>query len=432
MFHPNVGGVESHIFQLAQALMAQGHRVAVMTQSYPGGRCGVRYLTRGLRVYHVPMVTMGEAWKVPFPTVFGFTRLLRKVAARERATVVHCHQAFSTLGLECILSARALGYRVVFTDHSLLAFGTVGQSIMNKLVKFLLSDVHRVVCVSHVSRENIVLRACIPPSRVHVIPNAVDASRFRPDPAARPPLSPGGAVTVVCMSRLAPRKGADLLAAVIPAACARHPHLRFVVGGDGPKRPLLEATVRAHGLQDRVELLGAVLPADVPAVLARGHVFLNTSLTEAFCMAIVEAASCGLLVVSTGVGGVPEVLPPDVAELAEVDPASLLRGLDRALARAPAVDPAAQHARVRRFYEWGDVAARTAAVYDAAHGDPGEEGLLARLSRHYKGGVLAGKFFVACVLFMDALVRALEWVSPARLIEPAPDPGPLLRFSGGA
>jgi hypothetical protein len=39
---------------------------------------------------------------------------------------------------------------------------------------------------------------------------------------------------------------------------------------------------------------------------------LNTSLTEAFCIAIVEAASCGLLVVTTNVGGIPEVLPPDM------------------------------------------------------------------------------------------------------------------------
>ena len=44
-------------------------------------------------------------------------------------------------------------------------------------------------------------------------------------------------------------------------------------------------------------------------VLVRGHIFLNTSLTEAFCIAIVEAAACGLMVVSTNVGGVPEVLP---------------------------------------------------------------------------------------------------------------------------
>jgi phosphatidylinositol N-acetylglucosaminyltransferase subunit A len=45
-------------------------------------------------------------------------------------------------------------------------------------------------------------------------------------------------------------------------------------------------------------------------VLVRGHIFLNCSLTESFCIAILEAACCGLFVVSTRVGGVPEVTRP--------------------------------------------------------------------------------------------------------------------------
>lgn len=45
-------------------------------------------------------------------------------------------------------------------------------------------------------------------------------------------------------------------------------------------------------------------------MLVRGHIFLNCSLTESFCIAILEAACCGLFVVSTRVGGVPEVGTP--------------------------------------------------------------------------------------------------------------------------
>jgi phosphatidylinositol glycan class A protein len=82
--------------------------------------------------------------------------------------------------------------------------------------------------------------------------------------------------------------------------------VRFIVGGDGPKRVRLEEMREKHGLQDRVDMLGAVPHAEVRSVLVRGHIFLNSSLTEAFCIAILEAASCGLLTVSTLVGGVPE------------------------------------------------------------------------------------------------------------------------------
>lgn len=48
-FYPNTGGVESHVYQLSQCLMARGHRVVVLTHAY-GDRCGVRYLTNGLKV----------------------------------------------------------------------------------------------------------------------------------------------------------------------------------------------------------------------------------------------------------------------------------------------------------------------------------------------------------------------------------------------
>lgn len=78
-------------------------------------------------------------------------------------------------------------------------------------------------------------------------------------------------------------------------------------GGDGPKKKLLEEMVKQENLQGRVELVGAVPHERARDFLLRGQIFVNASLTEAFCMAIVEAASVGLLVVSTKVGGVPEV-----------------------------------------------------------------------------------------------------------------------------
>lgn len=71
------------------------------------------------------------------------------------------------------------------------------------------------------------------------------------------------------------------------------------------------------GPPGRLLLLGSIHPSAVRDVLVRGHIFLNTSLTEAFCMGILEAASCGLFVVSTKVGGIPEVLPEGLIEFAE-------------------------------------------------------------------------------------------------------------------
>ena len=54
-FYPRLGGVEMHIWSLAQCLLRRGHKVIVVTHHYPDGRKGVRHMTGGLKVYYCPM-----------------------------------------------------------------------------------------------------------------------------------------------------------------------------------------------------------------------------------------------------------------------------------------------------------------------------------------------------------------------------------------
>lgn len=81
-------------------------------------------------------------------------------------------------------------------------------------------------------------------------------------------------------------------------------------GGGGTKAALLKKMIAEERLEARVQMVGPVPHEQARNLLVRGDIFVNASLTEAFCMAIVEAAAAGLLVVSTAVGGVPEVSPP--------------------------------------------------------------------------------------------------------------------------
>lgn len=267
-FYPNFGGVESHIYYLSQCLLKLGHKVVVLTHAY-GNRSGVRYMTNGLKVYYVP-------WKPLFmqsvlPTFSGTLPIMRTILVREKISLVHGHQAFSTLCHEALMHARTMGYKVVFTDHSLYGFADVGSVHMNKVLQFTLADATQAICVSHTSKENTVLRSGIPASKVYVIPNAVDTAMFKPAPER---LS-RDQIVIVVISRLVYRKGADLLVEVIPEVCRQHPNVRFIVGGDGPKRVRLEEMREKYSLQDRVEMLGAVPHAQVRSVLISGHIFLN-------------------------------------------------------------------------------------------------------------------------------------------------------------
>ncbi|OAX77881.1 hypothetical protein ACJ72_07816 [Emergomyces africanus] len=445
-FFPQPGGVESHIYQLSSKLIDRGHKVIIVTHAYKS-RTGVRYLTNGLKVYYVPFFVIYR--ESTMPTVFSFFPIFRNIIIREQIEIVHGHQSLSSFCHEAILHARTMGLRTVFTDHSLFGFADAGSILTNKLLKFTLSDVDHVICVSHTCKENTVLRASLDPLMVSVIPNAVVAENFQPlshtthgnDPgsrtgsdsvtAPRPLLGPDDIITIVVISRLFYNKGTDLLIAAIPRILASHPNVRFIIAGSGPKAIDLEQMLERKVLQDKVEFIGAVRHEEVRDVMVRGHIYLHPSLTEAFGTVIVEAASCGLYVVCTRVGGIPEVLPQHMTTFAKPEEDDLVQATGKAIAalRSNRVRTDKFHEQVRMMYSWTDVARRTERVYNGICGAISEQefygyfpgqgwtatrgrihsfALIDRLKRYYGCGIWAGKLFCLCVVIDFLLYVFLE------------------------
>ncbi|CAL9690079.1 unnamed protein product [Knipowitschia caucasica] len=416
-FYPNMGGVESHIYQLSQCLIAMGHKVVIATHAY-SQRKGIRHLTNGLKVYYLPLQVMYN--QSTATTCYHSLPLLRCVFVRERITIVHSHSSFSAMAHDALFHAKTMGLNTVFTDHSLFGFADVSSVLTNKLLTISLCDTNHIICVSYTSKENTVLRAALNPEIVSVIPNAVDSTDFIPDPSQQPE----DKITIVVISRLVYRKGIDLLGGIIPEICLKYPDLQFLIGGAGPKQIVLEEVREKYQLHDRVRLLGALEHKDVRQVLVQGHIFLNTSLTEAFCMAILEGASCGLQVVSTRVGGIPEVLPEDLITLCEPTVRSLCAGLESVIARQRAgtvPSPASIHTRVRNLYTWRNVAERTEKVYDRVAGEevlPLDRRIL-RLRTHC--GPVAGTIFAFAALLNFLFLLLLQWLVPDRVMDVAVD-----------
>lgn len=409
-FYPNMGGVEMHIWCLAQCLVQRGHKVIVVTHSYEG-RQGVRYMTNGVKVYYLPLTVCFD--QVIFPTLFSFFPLFRNVLIREQINIVHGHQSTSVMTNECILYARTMGYKVCYTDHSLFGFADSVSIHVNKILKATLSDIDHAICVSNTCRENLVLRASLHPVMVSTIPNAVDATKFTPDPSRRFPLH---TINVVLLSRLVYRKGIDLLVKVIPIVCAKVKNVHFIIGGDGPKKLLLEEMRERYQLHERIQLLGAVPHHKVRDVLVLGHIFLNCSLTESFCIALLEAASCGLFVVSTKVGGVPEVLPPSMIKFAEPTVESIADSVIEAVTIARRVVSSELHERVKGMYNWLDVAKRTEVVYDKI-AQIKRPSMATRLLRYSTIGPFSGVAACIIVSLLYLLWKICEMIWPANRIE---------------
>ncbi|KAF3453000.1 hypothetical protein FNV43_RR03433 [Rhamnella rubrinervis] len=376
-FYPNFGGVENHIYYLSQCLLKLGHNLVVLTHAY-GTWTGVRYMTGGLKVYYVP-------WKHflmqnTFPTFYGTLPIIRTILIREKISLVHGHQAFSTLCHEALMHARTMGYKVVFTDHSLYGFADVGSIHMKKVLQFTLADVRQAICVSHTSKENTVLRSGLPPEKVFVMPNAIDTAMFKPAPQ-RPS---GNEIIIVVISRLVYLKGADLLVEVIPEVCCLNPNHELCFTLFPTMDEVIACKTDVAYLWPHIlkQVIGYGIPNLFLLLLQVKCEYILFSLAEAFCIAILEAASCGLLT----------VLPGDMTVLAKPDPSAMVQGIKKVISILPKIDPQIMHNRMKELYRWHDVARRTEIVYDRAL-QCSNQRLVGRLSRYLSCGAWAGKLF---------------------------------------
>lgn len=151
----------------------------------------------------------------------------------------------------------------------------------------------------------------LPPSMaIEVIPNFIDTTKLCPGP---PRVADPGAPLVLChSSNFRPLKRIEHVIQILAKVRGRFP-ARLVLIGDGPERPRLQALVDELGLSDSVQFLG--MQHDVTAVLQGSDVFLLPSDTEGFGLAALEAQSCGVPVIASRVGGIPEVVTDGVTGL---------------------------------------------------------------------------------------------------------------------
>jgi len=216
---------------------------------------------------------------------------------------------------------------------------------------------------------------------IDVVPNFIDPDRF--DPAGSC-LGAGrwaqaGEKLLVHISNFRPVKRVHDVLAVFHRVHRERPDTRLLMVGDGPDRSPAEQYCRTHGFCDAVTFTGTIFA--VEEVLIGADLFLFTSESESFGLAILEAMACGVPVIATGAGGVPEVVTDGetgyLHPVGDVDAmaASALRLLaDDELRRR--FGRAARRRAVKHFAE-ADMVGRYRAIYQRvlarANGRPGGE-----------------------------------------------------------
>ncbi|MGI5185778.1 glycosyltransferase family 4 protein [Dactylosporangium sp. CA-152071] len=357
---PRLGGIEMHVHDLALRQQAAGHDVEIVTTT-PGtsaddGELRVHRLSERLFV-------------LPAEVRPGVLRAGRSLLLSGRYDVLHVHAGPAS---PLAFAAAGLAERVptVVTIHSLLSHleyafraldGAAGWSRWPAVW----------TAVSDVAAEP--LRRLVWPAQVHVLPNGIDADRWRIQPH---PTDPRG-VLVVAVMRLAARKRPLQLLRMLRRARLALPEttgLRAVIAGDGPRRPAMERYLRRHGMAGWVSLPGRLSRSQIRSLFAQADLFVAPAILESFGIAALEARCAGLPVVARAEGGIGHFIT-DGREGVLVDSDAAMADAIAALATDPERRGriAAHNLATSPPVAWPDVLARTTSMYDlaaAAHRAP--------------------------------------------------------------
>ncbi|MDP9341163.1 MAG: glycosyltransferase family 4 protein [Actinomycetota bacterium] len=356
-FPPRVGGVQQYVFNVVRHLPPE--RVAVVAPNWPGWREHDAALP--FPVYRFPPTFL-------WPT--GELAAKVRSVARENGSEVVLFGHGLPLGLLGPgLERRGLPY--VVATHGAEYWFALLPGLATGL-RVATSRASRVLAISRFTAR--VVRTAVPLRvPVSLLPPGVDPERFRPDVSGqdvRRAHGLGDRPLVVCVSRLVPRKGQDVLIRAMPRILRRVPDAVLLIVGGGPDRPRLEGL--AAGLPPgSVAFAGEVPDADLPAHYAAGDVFampcrsrLAGLEVEGFGIVFLEAAATGKPVVAGDSGGAAEAVQDGETGLVvdgrhEGAVAEAVAALLSDPARAADLGKAGR-ARVDRWFTWPRLTGRLA------------------------------------------------------------------------
>jgi glycosyltransferase involved in cell wall biosynthesis len=291
-----LGGGERHLADLANGLARRGHEVyaaLVPASPLPG------------ELSDLPKENIIELPLRNSLDVASALKLARFVR-RNQIEIVHAHLARDYP--LAALAARRAGARLILTRHALFP--------LTRIHKVVLRRVERVIAVSQAVADGLIAQDIFDRDKIVLIHNGVDLDRFAKtkEGDAVEQQKTGARHCVGTIGELAPIKGQETFLRAAAIVSSRREHVDFIIAGEdkartGENRLGLERMVDELELSERVRITGWA--DDVVELLGTLDVFVSSSRSESFGIAIAEAMASGVPVVSTMTAGAREIIDED-------------------------------------------------------------------------------------------------------------------------
>ncbi|MDE7403367.1 MAG: glycosyltransferase family 4 protein [Muribaculaceae bacterium] len=304
------GGTEVQTLALVEALIAAGHKVCVgcyfehapsMVERYRRAGASVRLFSPdGTRPQGIRRVTM------------HLLRNLRATVREFRPDVAHVQ--YMAPGAIPILLLKLSGVKkIVATAHTAAdIYSPRGLQIIQWLSRRTLTGFQ---CITLAAEKSFFGSAAyftpdttIEPGAHFTINNTLPSTMTITDRKREI----GSALVIGVVSRLEPIKGMDLVIPAFAEAAKVNPELNLIVAGDGSQRNLMEDQSRQLGISDRVRFIGRQLQENLPGVYDEIDILLMPSRSEGFGLTAIEGMARGCVLLASSIGGLPEVVIPEV------------------------------------------------------------------------------------------------------------------------
>jgi N-acetyl-alpha-D-glucosaminyl L-malate synthase BshA len=309
--YPTYGGSGVVATELGKSLAERGHRVHFITYALPMRLTGIgqkdtEYLDNIF--YHEVEMSTYPLFEFPLYSMALASKMV-EVVRFEKLDILHAHYAIphatSAVLAKQILQNEA-DIKIVTTLHG-TDITLVGlEPSFEPLMKYSIEASDGVTAVSEYLRNETISNYDVKKD-IKVIPNFIDTEVFKPVDAKnlRRLIAPNGESVLIHVSNFRAVKRVQDAIRAFKLVLDGGVKAKFLFVGDGPDRSECQALARELGVAQHVRFLGK--QSELAALLAASDIFLIPSGNESFGLSALEAMACGVPVISSDVGGLPEV-----------------------------------------------------------------------------------------------------------------------------